>query len=1205
MTEEIQDIFDEIRNIMQPDMDCTARYHALDALLLRALKDRTRHSPVDFTHTAARLYWLCKQTGHPSHPLEVFRARAGRIQKGLFLPDGEDEAYDLKAVCEGLAAFYQTHVPEDVQKRLPRHWRPAPAPAEKVPQAKRIRITVHRWDEHFIYGKDHTHPTEQLLKVEYADETDRTFADLKEQLYEGAQLNLLSVKAIKAEGAYPYVLKPEMLVLDPDFLIDITALCACIRPYGYSAYTHLLNKFAPPARSAAIQLGNAANQFLDDCVNENRDLERAKTSENEVFRLGSAERERFIQNRDLEREDRACPESAGRERFIQNADGTAEAELYLRSMQNSFRISPLAWSTLPDIDRDFFNRCEMQFHHIRQTVRNSFSAAGIDIRKTEVELEPSFLCEALGLQGRMDLLTRNADKLVELKSGKADEYPYRSPKDEHRLQMALYKEILYYNLDRRHEQVQSYLFYSRYPGLYAVDVPRSHIRRAMALRNAILHIEHRLRRGESRALIDELTEERLNVNGRGDRLYTRYLRPRMMEILTPLHGMRGAEADYFHRFLTFTAREQFRAKVGDDRADSPGGFSETWCCDTLTKQQNGNILTGLKLHPVPDEEGAIVRLDLKLPEYGEDFLPNFRQGDMVMLYERNHEGDNVTNKQFFRCTIEEIHPEHMLLKLSYKQRNAGVFHPDSLYAIEPGYMDATFNQAYSGLFSLLTAPRERKELLLGIRPPATDPSVRLHRHYLNEEIDRIVLKAKQARDYFLLVGPPGTGKTSVALKSMVEEFLSDSPQKTLLLMAYTNRAVDEICHTLSAINPAPEYIRIGQELNCAPDFRPRLMKHVIGDATSRKEIYEKLAPVRVFAGTISSLCSQTELFSLKVIDVAIIDEASQVLEPQLLPLLCATTAVNRGDYNLNRLAIGKFILIGDHKQLPAVVSQPREMSRVTEDSLQAIGLTDCRNSLFERLHRLSSLQGTKNIVEMLHRQGRMHPSICEFVNRNYYNGGLDAVPLPHQQEPLAFGTRPDDDRWTAFVAGTRMAFISVQADEAEYYTKIESKQEQTKLAQGLPNVGDSSKSNKREAETVARLIHTLCQLYSRSGIPFSPCKQIGIIVPFRAQIAMIRKALAERHIPDTADITIDTVERYQGSQRDIIIFSTTVSRPYQLSILSEPVMTDGREIDRKLNVALTRARKQFFMTGNETLLRNCTAYRKFLDFLSKEQILRL
>ncbi len=1138
MTEDIQDIFDEIRDIMRPGMERAARYRALDALLLRALKDRTRHSPADFTHMAARLHWLCKETGHPSHPLEVFRARAGRIQEGVPLPRGEDEACDLKAVCEGLAVFYKAKVPEDVQKRLPRHWRPAPVPAGKAPPHKRVRMTVHRWDERFIYGKDNANPAEQLLKVEYADETDRTFADLKEQLYEGAQLNLLSVEAERTAGKTardnPRVLRPEMLVLDPDFLIDITALCACIKPYGYSPYTYLLNKFAPPARSAAIQLGNAANQFLDDCVNG-------------------------------------------------NADGAAEKELYLRSMRNSFRLSPIAWSTLPDIGLDFFRQCETQFRHIRQAVRDGFGAAGIDFRQTEVELEPSFLCEALGLQGRMDLLTRNADKLVELKSGKADEYPCRGPKDEHRLQMALYKEILYYNMGRGHEQVQSFLFYSRYPALYAIDVPRAHVRRVMALRNAILHIEHRLRAGDSRALMEELTEERLNADGRGDRFYTRYLRPRMTEMLAPLHGMKGVEADYFHRFLTFTAREQFRAKVGDDRADSPGGFSETWCRDTLAKQRNGNILTGLELRPVPDEEGAVVRLDLRLPAYGDDFLPNFRQGDMVMLYERNHEGDDVTNKRFFRCTIEEIQPGRMLLRLSYKQRNAGVFRPGVLYAVEPGYTDSPFNQAYSGLYSLLTAPRERKELLLGIRPPAADPSARLNRHYLNEEIDRVVLKAKQAKDYFLLVGPPGTGKTSVALKSMVEEFLSDNPQKTILLMAHTNRAVDEICLTLSAITPAPEYVRIGQELSCAPDFRRRLMKHVIGDAASRKEICGRLAPVRVFAGTISSLCGQTDLFSLKAFDVAIVDEASQVLEPQMLPLLCATAAAGRGGHGPARMAIGKFILIGDHKQLPAVVSQPREMSRATEDSLQAVGLTDCRDSLFERLHRLSVLQGTEDAVGMLHRQGRMHPSISGFVNSKYYDGGLDVVPLPHQQEPLAFGARPDDDRWTAFVAGTRMAFVSIQADGTGY----------------------CAKSNRREAEVAARIVHTLCLLHGRSGIPFSPCRQIGIIVPFRAQIAMIRKTLAERDIPGADGITIDTVERYQGSQRDVVIFSATVSRPCQLPVLSEPVVADGREIDRKLNVALTRARKQFFMTGNEALLRQCTAYREFLDFLDEGQILRL
>ena len=82
------------------------------------------------------------------------------------------------------------------------------------------------------------------------------------------------------------------------------------------------------------------------------------------------------------------------------------------------------------------------------------------------------------------------------------------------------------------------------------------------------------------------------------------------------------------------------------------------------------------------------------------------------------------------------------------------------------------------------------------------------------------------------------------------------------------------------------------------------------------------------------------------------------------------------------------------------------------------------------------------------------------------------------------------------------------------------------------------------------------------------------------------------------------MERYQGSQRDIIIFSTTVSRPDQLPVLSEPAMTEGQAVDRKLNVAVTRARQQFFMVGDEELLRQCEAYREFLDFLKDGQIFR-
>ena len=1005
-----------------------------------------------------------------------------------------------------------------------------------APFEQRIRLTVTRWDNRSIYGRDMSHGEGGIVEARYATESSGAFAALAGQLYEGAQLNLLSVevKSTEAEnGLVRQILFPELFVLEPDFLIDITALCACMKPYGHSPYTYFLFKFSPSPRSAAIQMGNAANQFLDDCVNE--------------------------------------PESEA---------GTDEETLYLRSIRRSFRHDPLAWSTLPDIDRDFFDRCRQQFHHIRDNVRHHFGIARIDTKHAQVQLEPAFLCEALGLQGRMDLLAGNGEKLIELKSGKADEYPVRTPKYEHQMQMALYKETLHYNMGLSRDEVQSFLFYSRYPQCYAIDMPREDIRRAIALRNAILHLERRASNGESRQIVDELCEEQINLTGRKDNFYLRYLRPGIMEILAPLKQAEGVEAAYFHRFLAFMEREQFLAKEGSAGGHSPGGFAETWRGSLQDKLQEGHILTDLELHPETDEEGAVTGFSAGLPDYGTDFLPDFRAGDMVMLYERNDNRDTVAHKQFFRCTVENIQPQSIHLKLAYKQRHADVFPQKSRYAIEPGYMDATFNQAYRGLFQLLKTPKERRELLLGQRLPSFSRTATLHRNYPDKAIGHILLQAKKADDYFLLVGPPGTGKTSVALKAMVEEFLADTPQKNILLMAYTNRAVDEICAMLSALEPMPDYIRIGQEDCCAPEFRPKLMQQAIGGAASRREIYERLAPVRVFCGTVSSLCTRTELFALKPIDIALVDEASQVLEPQLLPLLCATTEAHHGDYNLSRCAIGKFILIGDHKQLPAVVIQPQEDSRVDDPELQAIGLTDCRNSLFERLHNLSRMQGTeKEAVAMLHRQGRMHPEISDFVNRKFYGGKLAAVPLPHQEETLTMAN--GQDPWTTFVSHTRIGFVPTMPEEGRFHQK----------------------SNPREADTAARIISILRHLHD--GISGQLSRHIGIIVPFRAQIACMRQALAPLCLPDIGELTIDTVERFQGSQRDVIIFSATVCREDQLALLSEPVPAEGGQmVDRKLNVALTRARKQFFLIGDETVLRQCEAYRELLDFIGEERTLR-
>ena len=611
------------------------------------------------------------------------------------------------------------------------------------------------------------------------------------------------------------------------------------------------------------------------------------------------------------------------------------------------------------------------------------------------------------------------------------------------------------------------------------------------------------------------------------------------------------------------------------------------------KKDAGNIYTDLHIirKEQSSEGSGYDTITLSVPDQGKDFLPNFRIGDMVYLYTyKLKEEPDVRKAILYKGVLQEIHSDEIVVHLNDGQQNADIFEMNLPYAIEHGTSDASTGGSIRNLHQFICAPKDKRDLLLGQRAPQRDTSLSLTRHY-DDVLDDIILRAKQAQDYFLLVGPPGTGKTSRALKFMVEEALNDGtgmptpesiatarggyqqPASSILLMSYTNRAVDEICEML--VDSGIPFLRLGSEYSCDERFRPYLIEKAISDCPKLEAIKQYIIGTRVIVGTTSMMTSKPFIFTLKHFKLAIIDESSQILEPNLIGLLSA---------------VDKFILIGDYKQLPAVVQQSEKDSGIPtiNDSqkggvidmsiLQDICLTNCRNSLFERLIRWEGHEERSEYIGILRRQGRMHPEIAEFPNRMFYRREkLEPVPCPHQLETELSYTLPSLDATDDLLKNHRMIFLPSQFCKE-------------------PNVSD--KINANEAEIVVDMLRRIHRFY---GDRFDAQKTVGVIVPYRNQIAIVRKGIEKLGIPELEKISIDTVERYQGSQRDVIIYSFTIQNIWQLDFLAgNSFVEDGAIIDRKLNVAITRARKQMIMTGNPEILRNNQIFNQLMDYVKEK-----
>ena len=958
------------------------------------------------------------------------------------------------------------------------------------------------------------------LRVSYGTTvTGDEFGYLRDILRRDMQLNLLDVRT---SGD---MVTAGQIVVEPDFLVDISSLAACFEEYGHHPLLYTLNRLKERPNTYHTILGNFAGMVLDDVINSQH------------FSLNDTIRKNF------------------REKAIEYATcrGFRPAEFMKDASQQTRNIMQITGSLFQTYD------------------------------KTKVLLEPSFVCEMLGVQGRVDMMTSDKRMLVEQKSGRNIHIERNSENssggkyiEKHYVQLLLYYGVLKYNFGLKEHEPDIMLLYSKYPmpdGLMRTEHFESELREAIRFRNLVVAQEHVMASEGFGSAIDNITPETLNTKGMSGFFYDTYLLPQLKEVTDLLAGLPPLERAYLCRMTTFVLKEQQLTKTGC-LAGPSCSVADMWRMSVEEKLDAGSMYVGLELAELEKNQttGSYDLLTLDVPECGDDFSPNFRRGDMVYVYAYAEDGQpDVRRSILFKGVMVRIEAGRVSVCLSNALQNPDVLaRRDSqgrrlLYAIEHAGSDVGSAATMRTLFDFVTSSPERRALLFGQREPRRDTSVRLTKSY-GDYFDDLLLRAMQARDYFLLVGPPGTGKTSTAMRYMVEEQLAAEGRPSVLLTAYTNRAVDEICSMLC--DAGISFLRLGSEYSCDERFRPYLVGNMVENNPRLDDLRLRLMEERVYVGTVTSLMSRPFIFALKHFALAIVDEAGQITEPGLVGLLAAHKPKSTMEP-----AIDRFILIGDYKQLPAVVQQSVEESAVNEPCLNEAGIRNCRDSLFERLIRNERRAGREDFIGLLRRQGRMHPDIAAYAGAMFYaDERLEPVPCPHQEEAAPGYQEPPADERDEVLAKERVIFIpSGKTDDGMRSEKV----------------------NAGEARIVADLVARIRRM---AGSAFSNEKTIGVIVPYRNQITMIRREMERRGLDCAADICIDTVERFQGSQRDVIICSLTVNNDAQLDFLTANCFDEnGRTIDRKLNVTLTRARRQMILTGNPEILSHNGVYAELME----------
>lgn len=409
---------------------------------------------------------------------------------------------------------------------------------------------------------------------------------------------------------------------------------------------------------------------------------------------------------------------------------------------------------------------------------------------------------------------------------------------------------------------------------------------------------------------------------------------------------------------------------------------------------------------------------------------------------------------------------------------------------------------------------------------------------LNTYQERAAVAALRADDAFCIHGPPGTGKTRT-LVAIVEHAVSHGQR--VLVCAHSNQAVDNIVageSTSSEVDPASLH-NLVENADDSPVSMIRIgsSRRDVNGLSQRYfgslgDLEEEFDETDIVATTTNSAAKLKPDFDSRF-HLVVIDEATQASGPATAVPFGWGHRLDTADDYPSRYGL-RTILAGDHKQLPPFVADPEMRDR------------ELHTSLFEHLLDVYG----NDLAQTLHRQYRMHENIAEFASREFYDGALE---------------HGEDNRSATIEGLSPLRGIDDSGDErsdgTSYYNPTE--------------------ANYVVAQVDRALRHDVAPT------------DIGVITGYSGQRSHIQGELRRECDRETAEgVDVETIDKFQGGQKEVIIVSFVRSNEENDSGFLESPPNEGR---KRLNVALTRAKKRLVLIGDWDTLTEPAEFRDGTD----------